>query len=217
MTTDRRVLLACALAGACGACSGAPRQLEARTPPPRELPPVEMPATPPPEGHGRVVFDTTDGRMRVTAQYDPRFAPPGHVAPSSRTGELCDTPCVADLPLGTYRLFLSGQVGDGIRGDSDDLEVKEGVTVYRRAPGKYTTPTFGEAILPGIVLAVGLTAAAVGAAVMAQRDADGSAMVAGGTTFGLGVLISVGSGIWLYNATRAEQQEGSTTVWQHAR
>jgi hypothetical protein len=160
-----------------------------------------------------VILDTTDGPMHVTAQADPGFVPPGASAAPSRTGELCLTPCAADLPTGRYRLFMSSV--DGGHGDTDDLIVREGTTVYRRAPGKYETPSVSNRVPPALVMTLGVVLTSVGLVVAAgsspsSRDATTSGLL----LTGLGGAMAVGGGIWLYDASRAVRQSGSTTVWQ---
>lgn len=203
------------------ACAGEPRVLEPRAPPGREMPAVNLPATPPPVGEGRVVLDAIDGPMNVTVQADTTFVPPGATVAPSRTGELCVTPCAADLPLGRYRLFLSSR--DGEHGDTDDLVVSQGVTVYRRAAGKYVSPSVANRILPASVFVLGLVVASVGLAVSegtttAQSGTSGSSgtPVAGLVLLGLGVAMAIGGGIWTYDASRAVQQQGATTTWQES-
>lgn len=205
--------LLCALPLVVSACAGEPRVLPPRTPPARQLPALALPRTPVAADHGRVVLDTTDGPMRVVAEYDPSFAPPGAPPVTTRTGELCVTPCVADLPVGRYRLYLSSVSGDG-RGDTDDLVVGEGLSAYRRAPGKYTTPTITNGIAPGALLIASMLAIAFGGALLGQSDGDGGSTPGGLVLVGAGVGGLIGGGIWAYDASRAEQQEGSSTTWQ---
>jgi hypothetical protein len=161
-----------------------------------------------------VVLDTTDGPMRVTAQADSTFVPPGASVAPSRTGELCLTPCVADLPTGRYRLFMSSAGGE--RGDTDDLLVREGTTVYRRAPGKYETPSISNRVPPALVLTLGLVLTSVGLVVAAgsSTSSQSSSMTVGFLLTGLGGAMAVGGGFWLYDASRAVRQSGATTVWQ---
>jgi hypothetical protein len=199
------------------ACAGEPRIIEPRTPPPRQMPEVHLPPTAPAAGNGRVVFDTTDGPMRISMQSGPSFVPPGAGAPPSRSGELCLTPCAADLPFGKYRLFMWAE-GGSQHGDTDDLVVGEGVTVYRRAPGKYTTPSIPERI-PSAVLVVGgvvlLTLGVAIATASAAPNADGSSSspVPGLLLGAAGIGLGIGGGVWAYEASRATRQRGATTTW----
>jgi hypothetical protein len=182
------------------------------------MPSVQLPPTPPAEGNGRVVLETTDGPMRIIAETDPVFVPPGAKAPPpSRSGELCVTPCVADLPVGKYRLFMSAEAGEQ-HGDTDDLLVGQGLTVYRRAPGKYTTPTIPDRIGPAAVLVLGAVLLSVGlsmATLSAAPNGNGDA-VPGLLLGGAGIGLGIGGGVWLYEASRAVRQQGATTTWAEA-
>jgi hypothetical protein len=200
------VLLAVVSAG----CAGEPRVLPPREPPSRVAPTVPMPASAVPAGHGRVVLDAVDGPMRVVAKYDPSFVPPGGSAPATRSGELCVTPCVVDLPKGRYRLFMSATGGtDSATGDVDDLVLDEGTYVYRRAPGRYKTPSIYDGIAPAALMVVSITAMTIGGVMLS--DADGR--VVGGVLVGGGIAGTIGSGIWGYDASRAETQDGATTFF----
>ncbi len=198
-------------------CAGEPRVLPPRTPPERQVPNVALPQRAPAGGEGRVVLDTTDGPMRVTVQSDPTFVPTGFDRPPSRVGELCITPCVADLPVGRYRLFLSSTTAEAT-GDTDDLTLGAGLTVYRRAPGKYETPSFSNALPPALLLSVSVLAVSLGTMFGSLAIATGDSRAATGSLIvaGLGVAGCIGGGIWLYDARRAIQQNGATTTWQEA-
>jgi hypothetical protein len=181
------------------------------------MPAVQLPPSPPARGTGRVVFDTTDGPMRVSITSDPTFVPPGGSAPPSRSGELCLTPCVADLPQGKYRLFMYAEGGQQA-GDSDDLVVGEGMTVYRRAPGKYTTPTITERVPPAIVTVLGVVLFSVGLSlttVSAAPSTNGSSNspLPGLLLGGIGLGLGIGGGVWFYETSRATRQRGATTMW----
>jgi hypothetical protein len=172
-----------------------------------------MPAEPPAARYGRVVLDATDGPMRVAAKYDPSFVPPGGPVERGRSGELCVTPCVVDLPVGKYRLFLSATEGtDPSAGDTDDLLVGEGVQIYRRAPGSYRTPSPYDVLGPAAVIIVSIGALTVGSVLLANEDSRG----AGAGLFVGGVVGGTLGGIWGYNSGRATQQDGATSTWQAA-
>jgi hypothetical protein len=159
---------------------------------------------------GRLLVDTTDGPMRVTLQYDPRFSPPGASPPFSRTGELCTTPCAADLPFGAYRVFLAS-AGSEQRGDTDDLVIDAGLNVYRRAPGRYEAPTVADRVGPTFVLIAGM-AAMLGGGILLAGDGDKKAP--GVALLAIGVGVSIGGGVWLYDASRATTQRGATTFFR---
>ena len=193
------------------ACAGEPVRLAPRTPPPRDTPRVALPATPPAPRYGRVVLEATDGPMRIAAKYDPSFVPPGGATEQGKSGELCVTPCVVDLPVGKYRLFLSAtEAVDASSGDTDDLIVGEGVQIYRRAPGRYRTPQPIDAVGPAAVVILSIAAFTAGSVLVAKEDtrAPGVGLIVGGAVGGI-----LGS-FWGYNAGRATQQDGATTAWQ---
>ena len=149
--------------------------------------------------------------MRVTAKFDPSFTPPGGSTERGVTGELCVTPCVVELPVGKYRLFFSPMANaDSPLGDSDDLVVNEGVTVYRRAPGLYRTPSPVDQIPPAALFVAGVAAVSVGAIAAGTKD-NGS--LAGGLLVS-GSVAMIGGGIWGYEKSRATQRDGASTVWQ---
>ena len=167
------------------------------------MPRVTMPAQAPAPGHGRLVIDTVDGPMDVAARNVARFEGAG--SQPTRSGPLCRTPCVVDLPLGRYTLFLSGLAQDPSRGDVVSVEVHPGVTVIRRAPGKYETPEYLPAAPITLVVGGGIGTVA-GAAVMGGGEAAG-----GGVLLGTGVALTIGGLItW---PRRATQQDGSSTTW----
>jgi hypothetical protein len=196
------------------ACAGEPRTLEPRSPPPRQMPAVALPPTPLAPGQARVVFEGIDGPMRLSVQSDPTFVPPGADRAPSRVGELCVTPCVADLPAGRYRLFLA-PTGSVSSGDTDDITVSPGLTVYRRAPGKYETPSFANAIPPALLLTVSLVLT-VWAPLIAAASNDSGTRTGWLAVAGLAVAGDIGGGFWLYDSRRAIQQQGATTLWQES-
>jgi hypothetical protein len=168
------------------------------------MPAVAMPATPVLAGHGRVVIDTSDGPMDVVAQTTASFT--SNVAP--RSGFLCRTPCVVDLPLGSYTLYFSGLAKESSRGDVARLEVSEGVNVLRRAPGKYQPPEEGETTAGLLLFTAGLTALSLGLVLAAVSDEHAPGIVL--ATVGAGATVG---GIALMPGKQAEQQEGATTAW----
>ena len=191
------------------ACTGAPKELPPRTPPSRAQP-LELPGDPIPEKHGRLVLNGTDGPLKVSARGNTVFIPAGRQSAPSQTGELCVTPCIVDLPAGKYRLFMTSADGSYDRGDTDNIEVREGVNFYVRAPGKFEPPTWIH-ILPNLVIVTGVLMVAVGAGLSNQESGDGQ-------TLGLGLMVGgvavgVGGGLLLYDASRGSHQEGASTRW----
>jgi hypothetical protein len=170
------------------------------------MPNVRLPSTPPAERYARVIIDTTDGPMLVTARYDPSFVPPGGPPTTTQSGELCTTPCFADLPVGKYRFYLSAAAGtDPSAGDTDDVTLAEpGVYVYRRAPGRYDTPSPTDQIGPAGVIIVSTVAIGGDDA----NQAAGGALVIGG------IAGNIAGGVWAYEASRAVKQDGRATLFR---
>jgi len=176
------------------------------------MPSVAWPQYPLQVGYGRVVLHGTDGPMHVVAQADTSFVPPGQSVPPTRSGGLCpSTPCVADLPVGRYKLFLTSADGSFTHGDVDELTVTDGVTYYVRAPGRYQAPEWLR-VYPIVLLTAAAALVVTGTVFAVEKD--GTERAAGFAVLGGGVVIGVWGGIELYDASRAKQQEGATTVWK---
>jgi hypothetical protein len=175
---------------------------------------LSQPGNPLPDRYARIVLDTTDGPMRVEARNDPSFVPPGGPVAATRSGELCVTPCIVDLPVGRYRLYFSAtEHVDAASGDTDDLVIPEpGEYVFRRAPGKYRTPSVTDAIAPGAVIVLS-GAALVAGLIIAGTSEDDSA-VAGLGLAGVGLAGVIAGWIWAYDTSRATRQQGATTFWR---
>jgi hypothetical protein len=194
---------------ACG-CAGEPKVLDPRAPPPREKPPVAVPPGPVAGGFGRVVLHGTDGSMNITARADETFIPPGMSVPPTRSGELCTTPCIVDLPVGRYKLYLVSADGSVPGGDVDSIEVREGLTYYVRAPGRSEPRTWVPA-LPVMITIAG-AAALIGGAALLSAD-DDSTRTGGVLLLAAGGVAVVGGSIVYYDASRGTQQQGATTSW----
>jgi hypothetical protein len=192
------------------ACAGEPKVLAPREPPARNPPPVTLAAATIAVGSGRVVLHGTDGPMRITARADTAFVPPGSQLQPTRTGELCTTPCAVDLPVGSYKLYMTSADGSYSHGDTDTLVVREGLTYYVRAPGKFEPPQWIH-VLPTVILTAGLTLALAGAA-MTTSD-DETTQTTGMVLLGGGIAVSIGGGVLAYDASRGTQQDGATTSW----
>jgi hypothetical protein len=177
------------------------------------MPNVRLPSTPPAERYARVIIDTTDGPMLVTARYDPSFVPPGGPPTTTQSGELCTTPCFADLPVGKYRFYLSAAAGtDPSAGDTDDVTLAEpGVYVYRRAPGRYDTPSPTDQIGPAGVIIVSTVAMIFGLTLLGGDDAN---QAAGGALVIGGIAGNIAGGVWAYEASRAVKQDGRATLFR---
>jgi hypothetical protein len=97
---------------------------------------------PPPaqDGKGRIAFDVVDGPSRVEAvleqgRYDGQYV---HGTWESAT-HVCNTPCVVNLPYGTYKMRFSTE--DGTRRSEENVVVGASPTVYRYAAGIQQAPT----------------------------------------------------------------------------
>lgn len=157
------------------------------------------------------MLDATDGSMRITASSSQAFVPAGHSVAPSRTGELCATPCVADLPVGQYQLFLVSADGSYSRGDKDTLNVQPGTNYYLRAPGRYKEAEWIH-VGPTLLLLGAAALFVVGTGVLGAADDDSGALT-GGLLIGGGVAFAIGGGVWLYDSSRGEVQQGATTSW----
>ena len=201
------VLCVTALAG----CTNEPKLLPPRTPPARSEPPISVPDAPVAPGFGRVVLHGTDGSMRVAVRADENFIPPGMTVPPNRSGELCVTPCVADLPAGRYKLFLVSADGSIPGGDVDTMEVRlGGINYYRRAPGR-SEPRTWLPVLPTVMYIAG-SIATIGGLILLSSEEDSNQAVGGVLMVG-GLVTIIGGGIVYYDASRGTQQEGATTSW----
>jgi hypothetical protein len=192
-------------------CTNEPKVLPPRTPPPRAEPAVAVPDAPVAPGFGRVVLHGTDGPMRVAVRADESFIPPGMSVPPNRSGDLCVTPCVADLPAGRYKLFLVSADGAVPGGDVDNIEVRQGGTnYYVRAPGR-SEPRTWLPVLPTVMYIAGSIAMLGGLIMLSAEDESNQAI--GGVLLAGGAITIVGGGIVYYDASRGTQQEGATTSW----
>jgi hypothetical protein len=195
-------------------CVGSPKVLDPRSPPPKQPPPVQAPRAELPQGHGRVVLHTTDEPMQITARADASFVPPGHSVAPTRSGELCVTPCVVDLPVGRYKLFMTSADGSHEHGDTDHLTVRDGVNYYVRAPGRFEPPTWTPAV-PALFMVGAALLFATG--VVVAIDEDSGRQVMGMAIAGAGLGIGVVGGIMAYDQGRGTIQEGATTAWWEPR
>ena len=200
-------------------CRGEPRVLDPRDAPPQREPNVPLPQAPIAEGHGRVVLEGTDGPMKIAVRADMSFIPPGYDVAPTRSGELCTTPCVADLPVGRYKLFMSGTHEGDNTGDTDTMMVREGVNYYVRAPGQFEPPTWTP-VAPTALIILGVTLATVGVALASGSSDDSGDDTGSGEVspvslglIGAGIALTIGGGIWSYDQGRGTRQEGATTAW----
>ena len=127
---------------------------------------------------------------------------------------LCpSTPCVVDLPLGRYKLFLSSADGAFENGDTDQLHVRSGVNYYVRAPARVEPP---DPFPVGPVVTLVLSGAAMIAGIsLLSEDSDAFApdQVTSYVLLSGSLVGGIAGGIWYHNASRGIEQEGSTTNW----
>lgn len=204
-------------------CATGPYRIKPRDPPTRDVRFVEAPLNEQDPDAARILFDTTDGPMRISAK-EVISAHSNEVdVKKPRSGYVCTTPCWADLRRGRYSLYLSpprdedfanGIVppGSPSTGDSDSIRVEPGRWVYRRAPGHFTPPQPADYVLPSLAVGASVLTLGVGATVWGvSRDPGAEVAAAAVTTAALAGAIL--GGIWLYRASRGEIQDGSTTFF----
>ena len=173
--------------------------------PAAQMPNLELPPTPPPNGYGRVVLDTTDGSFAVESVEGQSF---GAGVNATHTRRLCQTPCAVDLSFGQHELrFIDGNR----RGDTL-IDVQGETTVVRTAVGQKTGG--GPAAVTGGLLTIvgGLTAAGGGLAWAGRSAGDFDTGTASTVTYiGLGAL-AVGLVLWF--ADRPTFQPSSTVQFR---
>ncbi len=186
------------LAALSGGCYTA-RVLTPRTAPAPIMPNLRLPAEPPARGTARLVVDTIDGPMDVTAR--------GVTTETAGAKLRCRTPCIADLPHGSYDVSFSNLEGDSARGDRTRIELFDGVNVVRNAPGQYRVPQAFQ--WPSFALGLGGLGMLAGGAMLASTEdmspVPGAAML----TTGVGLLIAA----LVVHQYVAHQQAGATTTF----
>jgi hypothetical protein len=85
------------------------------------------------------------------------------------------------------------------------------VYVYRRAPGRYDTPSPTDQIGPAGVVIVSTVAMIFGLTLLAGDDAN---QAAGGALVIGGIAGNIAGGVWAYEASRAVKQDGRTTLFR---
>jgi hypothetical protein len=220
-------LLLAAFGSACGTVVLPPAAVPAR-----QIPALVIDETPPAEGTTRVVLDVVEGPSRVelvTEQHSTATPPavalgvvgadvaavtvvPQGPVDSISTRLLCISPCVVDLPAGTYELNFAGPHDTGGRRVPSGLgllQVTRDPVVYRRAIGFYSPADQAEAYLGNLSLIVGISLAVIGTVALATQDSEGVPPL--GAALGMlggGVGLSVLGGYWALDA-RAVLQPGA--------
>jgi hypothetical protein len=196
-----------------------------------------LPATPPPEGTGRVLVDTVGEVAKVSrvvdtlTTADPYGAGNGAyrlrwgMAPMElqRTELLCMTPCSVDLRQGAHTLLFES-LSDPTRRSSADINVTAPLSAVRHSLGR--NKPLSPATLAGIMLIAGgsaltlagATVAAVGATASNTPGPDSpgfnrpEAIGIGLGTLGVGLVLGV-IGAVVTAQHRPIEQPGSTIEW----
>jgi hypothetical protein len=179
------------------------------------VPPVALPAAPPPEGQSRLIVDIVDGPARVARSHmesQPIDAGNGRTRFrfSTRLDVACPAaPCVLDVPRGNIVL------GFPYLNDPDTFETKlihvgPGAAVYRKALS-YHVPTKSGRQLGGILTTFfGGSSATVGVVLLPiglAKDKDGF-VTAGSITLGAGAAM-LAVGIWALVTSGSITRDGA--------
>jgi hypothetical protein len=198
-----------ALAPAC-AGTGTPVPM-----PPRELPPLDLPTSPPPDGHGRVVLDVVDGPTIVhviEGQASAVSHQTGGTASAVYERRLCQTPCAVDLPFGEHEIRLSLD-HDHNRGGHELVDVRGPATALRARLGHRTGG--GPIAFAGALLIFGGAPTSIGSAILwgitSGDGSDDAEQARTATLWGLGAL-AVGTVLYLLD--RPVFHPSSSTQWR---
>jgi hypothetical protein len=204
-------LLLVAFGSACGT-----NQLPRAATPDHIVPDVDL-ATPPPEGHGRLVIDVVQGPTPVEQV---RMTPEQFEREDGRTSyevresyeDLCTTPCVLDLHPGNIILGFP-VIGDEAGYKIDLVHVGQDTSVYRRTLDVYE-PRKGGAYKFGIFSAtLGASAVIAGLPMVPVGFSDGryGLGTAGAISLGVGAAL-VALGIHLIKVHSPTYRTGN---WTH--
>lgn len=213
----------------------------AAPPKPEPLPRLDAPASPPPEGSGRVFVDVAGDEAKVSRVVDTTtvFTDPDHPewqlhhghavggpSPTSRRSELlCISPCILDLRQGAHTLVFAS-TRDETRASSGDIVVSSQPIGVRHTLGREKPASSGYlggamlTLLGGGLTLIGGAATIVGLVAKRPED-DPSGKTKGDPSVFLGIgLVSLGiglvtgtTGILLMSNNRPEHQPGATTQW----
>jgi hypothetical protein len=148
--------------------------------------------------------------MKISVQAAERFSVAPQVMPG---GYVCTTPCVAEMPQGQYKLYLSPIAGGvHMSGDADSLTVAGGTQVYLRAPGHFRHPTQADMVPPAAVLVLSSIALTTGL-IFAFQDGNPELQTVGVALSAGAVFGMIGGGYWAYNTGRGEIRPGATTTF----
>jgi hypothetical protein len=93
--------------------------------PSREMPPVQLTSTPPPQGRQYVVFDVPGQHVQVADTHDVAL----YRGTGSESVNLCVTPCVADMRIGDHQVAIGG--------DTVPITVTKDPLVVRHVSGSF--------------------------------------------------------------------------------
>lgn len=205
------------------------------------LPNIAEPASPPPDGSGRVVVDVAGDEAKVSRVVDTTTVvtdpdhPEWHVhhghgvggpSPTSRRSELlCISPCILDLRQGAHTLVFTS-TRDETRTSSGDIVVSSRPIAVRHALGREKPASSGYVggamltLLGGGLTLIGGVATTVGVVAKRPED-DPSGKTKGDPSVFLGIgLVSLGiglvtgtTGILLMSNNQPEHHPGATTQW----
>ncbi len=181
-------------------------------PPPRVMPPVEIPAAPLPANRQYVVLDTPGESAEVTASTNIGVTAGGWDV--SRSKKLCITPCVTDLRVGQHDLFFASTAND--HSSQVTVEVGDGPLVVRQVMAEsLITPHEAAESKTGFGLGFaaffGLLGGTVLTPIGAGLDVNGLEY-AGIAVLGVSAALLV-TGIVLAHDGRGRHIAGVTTQW----
>ena len=181
------------LATGCSTSRPPPPEVPARTPPQ-----VAVTAPPAREGEGQVTLDAPPGRARV------------ELLTYREPLQLCITPCVVNLPLGTRRLMFRDIDNDSGRQSAAFIQVGTRPSIVRHAMGRRTRDVNG--LAGGIILGVlGLSSTVAGIEALISGDTIGRGVGVIGT--GMGLVLDLVAALLLGSAADPTVQPGATTQW----
>jgi hypothetical protein len=216
MGVSRVSLVAGSLASIC-ACV---RHLPPAPQPAPVLPPVAAPATPPPEGHSRLIVDVVDGPapvMRSFLETSPVDAGGGRTKFNftTRLETACPAaPCVIDLPRGNVVLGFP-YLNDPTTFETHLLHIGSEPAAFRKALSFAAPASTGAKVFGILFTTFGGISAVTGATLLPiglAKDSDG--MVTAGTiTLGAGAIM-LALGIVTLRRNPSVYRDGAATHFQ---
>lgn len=185
--------------------------------PERVVPDVDL-ASPPPQGHGRLVIDVVEGSHRVErvrVKPEEMEGEDGRVTYELRETyeELCDaTPCAVDLEPGNLILGFP-VIGDEDAVKIDLVHVGPETSVYRRSLAFYEERKEGGHTFGIVSAAVGTSSLIAGLPMLPIGLLEGKngLAIAGGAALGVGAAL-LWLGTWLIKKNSPTYRPGS---WTH--